>query len=105
MLDFVDLRGSFSLSHSLSFFLCFGNSLCFYHVVCETGFCAAARSSSVLYHHSHTHTHSDTDSKVLSVAAVLKVCERIRLHGEEGSQVKEGVMFVSVRATRLEPLL
>ena len=44
-------------------------------------------------HTTHTHTPA---SKVLSAHVALEVCERIRLRGERGPQVKEGVMFVSV---------
>lgn len=35
---------------------------------------------------------------MFSLDMALKVCERIRLRGERGSQVKEGVMFVSASA-------
>lgn len=35
---------------------------------------------------------------MFSLDMALKVCERIRRRGERGSQVKEGVMFVSASA-------
>lgn len=60
-------------------------------LVGATGVRAAARSN--------THTLSHTIaliSRASSVAAALKVCERLRPRGERGSQVKEGAMLVSV---------
>lgn len=74
--------------------LCLGKKTpCFLMVLFgETGLCAAARSPSCFY---CTHTLS---ALMFSLGMALKVCERIRLLGERGSQVKEGVMFVSVSA-------
>lgn len=73
--------------------LCLGNSPCFLMVLFgETGLCAAARSPSCFY---YTHSLSDL---MFSLDMALKVCGRIRLRGERGSQVKEGVMFVSASA-------
>lgn len=74
--------------------LCLGNSPCFFDgVVWRDWSLCSCEVTILLLLHTHSLSHL-----MFSLDMALKVCERIRLCGERGSQVKEGVMFVSASA-------